>query len=213
MGEVWKLELSDTSRFCATSRPCRPTCWMRVRSMLTASVGWSKRWCTCVSTAPGIRRMRLARMPASCWLAATSAPENCTSMADGSPKLRIWLTMSAGWKANSTPGKRLGSSSRRRRTYSALGLRSPSRSAIRISPSSVPMVPALLYDRLMPELGTPRLSRSVASSLRGMMVRMAASTSSARRAVSSMRRPDGARMCRRIWPASTSGKKSRPSAR
>lgn len=47
----------------------------------------------------------------------------------------------------------------------------------------------------------------------GMMVRMAASTSSARRAVSSMRRPNGARMCRRIWPASTSGKKSRPSAR
>ena len=24
------------------------------------------------------------------------------------PKFRIWLTMSAGWKKNSTPGKRLG---------------------------------------------------------------------------------------------------------
>ena len=39
------------------------------------------------------------------------------------------------------------------------------------------------------------------------------STSSASRAVSSMRVPVGARMCRRIWPASTLGKKSRPSTK
>ena len=47
----------------------------------------------------------------------------------------------------------------------------------------------------------------------GTSSRIAASTSSARRAVSSMRVPVGARMCRRIWPASTLGKKSRPRTR
>ena len=63
----------------------------------------------------------------------------------------------------------------------------------------------------MPLLGTPRLSRMVSSWSFGTSSRMAASTSSASRAVSSMRVPVGARMCRRIWPASTLGKKSRPS--
>ncbi len=58
--------------------------------------------------------------------------------------------MSAGWKKNSTPGKRCGSIAR---SLSHEGLRRRvafSSSAICISPSSVPIVPALLYDRLMP---------------------------------------------------------------
>ena len=50
----------------------------------------------------------------------------------------------------------------------------------------------------------------VSSSAGGIMRRISASTASARRAVSSMRVPVGARMCRRICPASTVGKKSRP---
>ena len=130
-------------------------------------------------------------------------------MAAGRPKLRIWVTMSAGWKKNSMPGKRFGSSARSRLTNSSVG-RCPSFSESWISPSSVPIVPALLYDRLMPLFGTPRLSRIVSSWSFGISWRIAASTSSARRAVSSIRVPVGARRCRRIWPASTLGKKSRP---
>ena len=64
----------------------------------------------------------------------------------------------------------------------------------------------------MPLLGTPMLSRMVSSWLAGIISRMADSTWSAMRAVSSIRVPVGARMCSRIWPASTDGKKSRPSA-
>ncbi len=65
----------------------------------------------------------------------------------------------------------------------------------------------------MPELGTPRLSSTVSSWSAGTNWRIRASTSSAARAVSSMRVPVGMRMCRRTWPASTAGKKSRPSAK
>ena len=52
----------------------------------------------------------------------------------------------------------------------------PSCSDSRISPSSVPMVPALLYERLMPLFGTPRLSRMVSSWSVGISSRIAAST-------------------------------------
>jgi hypothetical protein len=45
----------------------------------------------------------------------------------------------------------------------------------------------------------------------GIISRIATSIASAMRAVSSMRVPVAARKCRRIWPASTVGKKSRPS--
>ena len=117
--------------------------------------------------------------------------------------------MSAGWKKNSMPGKRLGSSRRSTVTNRSVGSW-PSFSDSRISPSSVPMVPALLYERLMPELGTPRLSSTVSSWSAGTSSRIAASTWSAARAVSSMRVPVGMRMCRRSWPESTAGKKSRP---
>ena len=39
---------------------------------------------------------------------ARLAPVNWTSIAAGRPKFRIWVTMSAGWKKNSMPGKPLG---------------------------------------------------------------------------------------------------------
>ena len=83
-------------------------------------------------------------------------------------------------------------------------------SDIRISPSSVPMVPAFEYDRLIDEFGTPRLSRMVSSSVFGISCRIDASIWSAMRAVSSTRVPVGMRKCSRTWPASTLGKKSRP---
>ena len=44
-----------------------------------------------------------------------SAPIIWMSIGAGKPKFRICETMSAGWKKNSTPGKRAGSSRRRRR--------------------------------------------------------------------------------------------------
>jgi hypothetical protein len=69
-------------------------------------------------------------------------PVNCTSMAAGRPKLRIWVTMSAGWKKNSTPGKRRGSSAQQR--HQLLGGAVAFLQRHQDSPSSVPMVPALL---------------------------------------------------------------------
>jgi hypothetical protein len=62
----------------------------------------------------------------------------------------------------------------------------------------------------MPLTGRPTLSSIEASCCFGITPRMVASTSSVRRAVSSMRVPVGARMCSRISPVSTDGKKSRP---
>jgi hypothetical protein len=60
-------------------------------------------------------RCATARFP------ATSMPTNCTSMGAERPKFNIWLTMSAGWKKNSTPGYSRGSSSRSFATYCAVG--------------------------------------------------------------------------------------------
>src|SRR5215472_8578464 len=54
------------------------------------------------------------------------------------------------------------------------------------------------------------LSSKVVISSFGMVSRITALTWSVKRAVSSMRNPVRARMCRRICPASTLGKKSRP---
>ena len=65
------------------------------------------------------------------------------SIAAGRPKFRIWVTMSAGWKKNSTPGNRFGSSRRNWLMISSVG-RWPFFSAISTSASKVPMVPALL---------------------------------------------------------------------
>lgn len=39
-------------------------------------------------------------------------PVTWTSIGAGSPKFRIWLTMSAGWKKKVTPGNSRGSVSR-----------------------------------------------------------------------------------------------------
>jgi len=59
----------------------------------------------------------------------------------------------------------------------------------------------------MPLYGSPMLSTILSISTGGMIWRMACSTRSHRRAVSSMRVPVGARTCMRIWPESTVGKK------
>ena len=60
VGAVWKLQLSDTSRFCAMSRCVSPTCCARTRSTSRFSVGSFIICCTCTSTAPGTCRNRFA---------------------------------------------------------------------------------------------------------------------------------------------------------
>ncbi len=70
-------------------------------------------------------------------------PVTCTSIGASRPKLRICVTMSAGWKKNSTPGKRFGSSRRSRLTSSSVG-RWPGLRAMSTSASMVPKVPELL---------------------------------------------------------------------
>jgi hypothetical protein len=157
-GAVCELPESETSTFWPTFCADRPTCCSAVRSICRLTAGASKRWCTCTSTAPGICRIFFTSSAASLAFSAIALPVNWTSIADGRPKLRIWVTMSAGWKKNSTPGKRFGSSRLQDVTNSSVG-RWPFLSDSRISPSSVPKVPALLYERLMPLFGTPRLSR------------------------------------------------------
>ncbi len=142
-GAVCELPDSAISTFWPTLLALRPTCCSWARSMSRLIAGASLRWCTWLSTAPGICSICLFSAAASAALASTLAPVNCTSIAAGRPKFRICVTMSAGWKKNSMPGKRFGSSRRRMATNFAVGWW-PSLSAIWISPSSVPMVPALL---------------------------------------------------------------------
>jgi hypothetical protein len=71
--------------------------------------------------------MRASATPGTCFtfasslfansrLAATSGPRIWMSTGAGAPKLRIWLTMSAGRNENVTPGNWRGSSSRMRLT-------------------------------------------------------------------------------------------------
>ena len=76
-------------------------------------------------------------------------------------------------------------------------------SEIRISPSPLPIVALSLKARLIPELGSPILSRMESSSWAGITRRISASTAAKMRSASSMRVPVGQRTCSRICPAST----------
>ena len=59
-----------------------------------------------------MRAIRAATSSAISWVACRLNPVTCTSIGAGSPKFKIWLTMSAGWKKKVTPGKSRGSVSR-----------------------------------------------------------------------------------------------------
>ena len=80
-----------------------------------------------------------------------------------------------------------------------------------MSPSCGPIVPLLLYVRLIPLFGSPMLSTMLAIACGGTTPRTVCSTWSNSAAVSSMRVPIGARTWIAISPASTDGKKLRPS--
>ena len=68
-----------------------------------------------------------------------SGPDTRISIGAGWPKFNTWLTMSAGWKKNTNPGKRSGNSRRNVAMSSAVGL-CLGVSEIRISPSIGPTV-------------------------------------------------------------------------
>ncbi len=64
----------------------------------------------------------------------------------------------------------------------------------------------------MPEYGVPWTSSSVSISSAGMTPRIVRSIAAIRFSDSSMRVPGGSRQCSLISPASTDGKKSRPTS-
>ena len=176
-----------------------------------STAGPSRRWCTCASTAPGICRIALASSRGERRVGRQVRRRvNCTSIAAGRPKFRICVTMSAGWKKNSMPGKRFGSSRAQQRHELvgrpvALAQRQQDLAVERADRAGVAV------RQVDAAVGHAEVVEDGLELVRGMSSRIAASTASARRAVSSIRVPVGARMCSRIWPASTLGKKSRPS--
>src|SRR5436309_15870177 len=80
-----------------------------------------------------------------------------------------------------------------------------------MSASDDPIDPLVEYDVLMPLKAMPTLSRIDCNSPAGITERTVRSTRSLNADVSSTRVPVGARMCKRICPESTVGKRSRPS--
>ncbi len=212
LGCVCPLDASDTSRSLATSRVVSANEPARVRSTLTVSCGASRRCCRYTSTAPGILRSRASSARATTMFSARLVPVTCTFTGAGRPALRICPMMSADWKNTNTLGNSSRSTRRISLAYCAVSPFRSSVSTISRSASVTPVVGLSLNARLVRlVLAMPTLSRMVATSSGGMTARMRASTAATMRAVSSSRVPTGARRCRRICPASTCGKKSRPS--
>ena len=54
-GAVCELPESESSTFWPTLKAERPTCCRRVRSICRSIAGPLILWCTCASTAPGMR--------------------------------------------------------------------------------------------------------------------------------------------------------------
>ena len=96
----------------AASFSLRPTRPASERSTLTFKVGcWNACWMR-ASAMPGICLIRASSALAYFRSACTSLPTTCRSIGAGTPKFRIWLTMSAGRKAKEVPGNWRGSCSR-----------------------------------------------------------------------------------------------------
>ena len=79
----------------------------RLKSTLSAGF-WNASWMRGSAT-PGTWRIFASSLLAKARLALRSAPAIWTSIGAGEPKLRIWLTISAGRKENVVPGNALGS--------------------------------------------------------------------------------------------------------
>jgi hypothetical protein len=96
----------------AASFSLRPTSPASERSTLTFNVGcWKACWIR-ASAIPGICLIRANRALAYFLSACRSLPTTCRSIGAGTPKFRIWLTMSAGKNAKEVPGNWRGSCSR-----------------------------------------------------------------------------------------------------
>ena len=116
-GAVWPLAASDDQQVAGdVALREADLAAPASRSTSTCSSGASKTWWTCTSTAPGMlphagRRSARRSRSSPC----ASGPTTCTSIGAGRPKLRIWLTMSAGWKKNVSPGNSPCSAAAQRR--------------------------------------------------------------------------------------------------
>ena len=130
-------------------------------------------------------------------------------MGAGSPKSRIWFVMFAGVKKNVSSGNLLRNRWRNSRVNSSVCL-GPGFSAMRMSPSELLIVELLPNARFTPPFGRPMLSRIKSIRSCGKIFRISASTEAKITSDCSMRVPGGGTTCRRIWPESTYGKKSRP---
>ena len=102
----------------ATSCCIKPSPLARSRSTSMRIMGTSCTWCTCTSAVPGISAIRREISPASAkfFSELRSGPAICTSIGAGSPKFKIWLTISAGWKKNDRSTNCCGSRRRISRT-------------------------------------------------------------------------------------------------
>lgn len=98
VGLVWLEEETSKRRFEATSRSVRPTSVARSRSTSMCSRGAATTWWRWTSAAPGTLRRSASSSFATASVASRRAPETWTSIGEGSPKFRICVTMSAGWK-------------------------------------------------------------------------------------------------------------------
>ena len=136
VGVVWPLPLSETSRLFATSRCVRPTCCgpRAVHVERAASAGSPALVHAQVDDARDLRRASCSSVGGERagwprWL----RPTTWTSIGAGSPKFRIWLTMSAGRKENCDAGKLVGQARRAGRARSPRSGRGPARSDTRMS--------------------------------------------------------------------------------
>ncbi len=119
-GVVCELPDSAISRFCATSRCSRPAWIAFVRSTFTLIAGSSPGCWMRASTSPRTPRSFASSAFATARFWSSLLPTIWMSIGAGSPKLRIWLTMSAGRNANVTPGNACASTLRSFATYAAV---------------------------------------------------------------------------------------------
>ena len=132
-------------------------------------------------------------------------------MGAGSPKFRIWLTISAGRErkrhAQETPAAAAGASHARNRPSGG----GPALRQTIMSASDGADGRRIAVGEIDAAVGQADVVDDVADLLGRDLPRMRLLHQIAKRAVSSMRVPVRARTCNLNWPASTAGKKSWPS--
>ena len=106
VGATWPLPESASSRLLAMSDWVMPSCSARVRSVWTSSSGRLNDLLDAQIRESRHVPQRLEQ-PVGDARFFGLGPMTCTSIGAGAPKLRIWLTMSAGRNAKLVPGNSL----------------------------------------------------------------------------------------------------------